>query len=52
MRFQNRHIVFNVFESMKYPSTADECFFVDVVDELVTNRSYISLMQDNLEKKL
>ena len=26
MRFQNQHIVFNVFESMKYPSVADECF--------------------------
>ena len=50
MRFQNQHIVFNVFESMKYPSAADEYFSVDVVDELVTDRSYMSLMQDNLEK--
>ena len=26
MRFQTQHIVFNVFESMKYPSAADDCF--------------------------
>ena len=37
---------------MKYPSAADECFSVDVVDELVEDRLKMSLMKDPPEKAL
>lgn len=37
---------------MKCPCEADECFSIDLVDELHVNHSYIPLMQDSLERTL
>lgn len=32
---QDEQVTFNVFKAMKYPSTTDTCFNIDVIDELV-----------------
>ena len=38
LRINDEHVTFNVFKSMKYPSSADTCFKIDVIDQFVDEK--------------
>jgi len=33
LRFQDEHVVFNIFEVMKHMNENQQCYWVDIVDE-------------------
>ncbi|XP_062089606.1 uncharacterized protein LOC133796140 [Humulus lupulus] len=49
LRVQGEEVVFNVFKAMTYPKASDNCFSVDVVEEVVGRRK---LSEDPLEINL
>ncbi|XP_062114361.1 uncharacterized protein LOC133825439 [Humulus lupulus] len=49
LRVQGEEVVFNVFKAMTYPKASDNCFLVDVVEEIVGRRK---LIEDPLEISL
>ncbi|XP_062119422.1 uncharacterized protein LOC133833284 [Humulus lupulus] len=49
LRVQGEEVVFNVFKAMTYPKASDNCFSVDVVEEVVERRK---LIEDPLEISL
>ncbi|XP_062100367.1 uncharacterized protein LOC133806262 [Humulus lupulus] len=49
LRVQGEEVVFNVFMAMTYPKAIDNCFSVDVVEEVVGRRK---LIEDPLEISL
>ncbi|XP_062088999.1 uncharacterized protein LOC133795563 [Humulus lupulus] len=49
IRVQGEEVVFNVFKAMTYPKPSDNCFSVDVVEEVVGRKK---LIEDPLELSL
>ncbi|XP_058189228.1 uncharacterized protein LOC131306817 [Rhododendron vialii] len=49
LRVQDEQVTFEVFEAMKYPSTTDTCFNIDVIDELVVENFEESHLAEPLE---
>ena len=38
LRINDEHVTFNVFESMKYSSSADTCFKIVAIDQFVDEK--------------
>ena len=38
LKINDEHVTFNVFKSMKYSSSADTCFKIDVIDQFVDEK--------------
>ncbi|XP_062118769.1 uncharacterized protein LOC133832440 [Humulus lupulus] len=49
LRVQGEEVVFNVFKAMTYPKASENCFSVDVVEEVVRRKK---LIEDPLELSL
>ncbi|PIN05661.1 DNA-directed DNA polymerase [Handroanthus impetiginosus] len=52
MRVQDQQITFNVFKAMKFPNESDECFAVNLFDNLAGNESIAEQSLDPLERAL
>ncbi|PIN20438.1 DNA-directed DNA polymerase [Handroanthus impetiginosus] len=52
MRVQDQQIIFNVFKAMKFPNESDECFAVNLFDNLAGNESIAEQPLDPLERAL
>ena len=49
MRVQDEQVTFNVFKALKFPSEADCCFKIDIVDQQAEQTFEISHTKDPLE---
>lgn len=36
MKVNDEQVVFNIFKAMEYPETTDDCFAVNVIDQIVS----------------
>ena len=49
LRINNEHITFKVLKSMKYSSSADTCFKIDVIDQFIDEKFQECKLEDFLE---
>ena len=49
LRINDEHVIFNVFKSVKYSSSADTCFKIDVIDQFVDEKFQECSLEDSLE---
>jgi hypothetical protein len=49
MRVQDQEVTFNVFKAMKFPREGEECFRVDVIDNVLENNIIDIIKEDPLE---
>jgi hypothetical protein len=52
MRVHDQNVTFNVFNAMKFPTDDEECFKVDMVDDVVQTKVDQLLRSDDLERAL
>ena len=52
MRVHDQNVTFNVFNAMKFPTDNEECFKVDLIDDVVQTKVDQLLRSDDLERAL
>ena len=49
LRINDEHVTFNAFKAMKFPSSSNICFRIDVVDSIVDDKFQDNKFEDPLE---
>jgi hypothetical protein len=50
LRFHNEQVVFNIFEAMKHQAENPKCYRIDVIEEIVEDRSSEPQPSQSMEK--